>query len=60
MRFVQTSVEEAQDALLAERAALKALRDTLDPAPKSEPEPGPGPKSEPRKEKGFFRNLFRK
>ncbi len=60
VRFVQTSVEEAQDALLAERAALKALRDTLDPAPKSEPEPGPGPKSEPRKEKGFFRNLFRK
>lgn len=50
VHFVKTSIEEAQDALLAERAALQKFKESIDPAPKPEP----------KKERGFFKNLFRK
>jgi len=50
VRFVKTDIETAQAELLAEREALRRLRETLDPAPKSEP----------KKERGFFKNLFKK
>lgn len=52
VRFVKTSIEAAQQELLAEREALRKLRDTISPAPKAEP------KAEPKK--GFFRSLFKK
>lgn len=50
VRFVKTDIETARAELLAERDALRKLREALDPAPKSEP----------KKERGFFKNLFKK